>query len=386
MRYLVRNLLALAVIGASFLDAPSVLATENVKYSTATSQSGIDAEKIPAYHDRFHRSRPVIVVLGENSGTELTDFVIPYGVLSQSGVAEVFAVSAQAGPMTMRPALRIQPQLTVEQFDRRFPDGADYVIVPAMVKNDDPIVMAWITAQAGKGGTLMSICDGALVMANAGVLRHHRATAHWATQGLRAEKYPDTQWLKNVRYVSDGRVVSSAGISASMPVSLALVEAIAGFDAADSLAKRLGVDDWSSQHDSDQFQPKFGVNISAFSRTMLLNRWFHSVRNIGVPLTTGIDEIALAFTADAYSRTGRSQAFSVSTSDVPVMTRYGLLVVPDHIEGAKESLRIDNVLPAFAEQPSALALDEALQGIAKSFGRTTAYGVALDFEYPGFRK
>ena len=386
MQHLGRYFLALTIIGTSLMDAPIVLATEARKLSPVINAISTQPEKIPAYRNRFNRSRPVIVVLGENSGTELTDFVIPYGVLSQSGVAEVFAVAMQPGPMTMRPALRIQPQLTVDQFDRRFPDGADYVIVPAMVKKDDAKVLNWITAQAGKGGTLMSICDGALVLANAGLLRDHRATAHWATQGLRAEKYPDTQWLKNVRYVADGRVVSSAGISASMPVSLALVEAIAGYDVTDALAKKLGVDDWSSRHDSDQFQPKFGVNISAFSRTMLLNRWFHSVRSIGVPLSTGVDEIALAFTADAYSRTGRSQAYSVAVSDAPVMTRHGLVVVPDRVEGAEETLRINSVLPAFSVMPSAQALDQALLGIAKSFGRTTAYGVALDFEYPGFRK
>jgi len=386
MQHLVRYFLALTIIGTSLVDAPNVLATQARKLSPVINAISNQAEKIPAYRNRFNRTRPVIVVLGENSGTELTDFVIPYGVLSQSGIAEVFAVAMQPGPITMRPALRIQPQLTVDQFDRRFPDGADYVIVPAMVKNDDPKVLGWITAQAGKGSVLMSICDGALVMANAGLLRDHRATAHWATQGLRAEKYPGTQWLKNVRYVADGRVVSSAGISASMPVSLALVEAIAGYDAAGILAKKLGVDDWSSRHDSDQFQPKFGVNISAFSRTLVLNRWFHSVRNIGVPLSTGVDEIALAFTADAYSRTGRSQAYSVAASDAPVMTRHGLVVLPDRIEGAEKTWRITHVLPAFSVMPSAQALDQALLGIAKIFGRTTAYGVALDFEYPGFRQ
>ncbi len=380
-----RYLFVLALVGTSFLDASNVLAKESQYPPDAVSNALERPEKIPVYQNRFDRSRPVIVVLGENGGTELTDFVIPYAVLSQSGVAEVFAVATQSGPITMRPALRIQPQMTVDQFDQRFPQGADYLIVPAMVKRDDPKVLAWIIEQAGKGGTVVSICDGALVVANTGLLRDHRATAHWATQSLRAKKYPDTHWLKNIRYVSDGRVVSSAGISASMPISIALVEAIGGQDKADALAYKLGVSDWSSKHDSDRFQPRFGKNITAFARTLYLNRWFHSVHRVGVPLSTGVDEIALAFTADAYSRTGRSQAFAVSASDAPVLTQYGLLVLPDRVAGVKNQLPVDRVLPTFDNKPSAQFLDQALSDIARNFGRMTAYGVALDFEYPGFQ-
>ena len=380
-----RYLLALALVGTSFLDASNVLAKESPGLSAAVGNVPERSEKIPAYQKRFDRSRPVIVVLGQNGGTELTDFMIPYAVLSQSGVAEVFAVATQSGPITMRPALRIQPQLTVDQFDQRFPEGADYLIVPAMVKRDDPKVLAWIIEQAGKGSTVVSICDGALVVANTGLLSDHRATAHWATQNLRAKKYPDTHWLNNIRYVSDGRMVSSAGISASMPISIALVEAIAGHDKADALAKNLGVSDWSSKHDSDQFQPKFGKNIAAFSRTLYLNRWFHSLRPVGVPLSPGVDEIALAFVADAYSRTGLSQAFGVSASDAPVLTQYGLLVLPDRVASTKNQLPMDRVLSTFDARPSAQFLDWALSDIARNFGRMTAYGVALDFEYPGFK-
>ncbi|HTM83216.1 hypothetical protein [Asticcacaulis sp.] len=48
------------------------------------------------------RTRPVIAIIGENSGTEVTDFMIPYGVLKQSNAADVFAVSTQNGPMIIQ--------------------------------------------------------------------------------------------------------------------------------------------------------------------------------------------------------------------------------------------------------------------------------------------
>ena len=131
----------------------------------------VRTERIEPYRSRFGRSRPVIAIVGENSGTELTDFVIPYGILAQSGVAEVVTVGVHPGVITMRPALHVQPSATAATFDAQFPDGADYVIVPAMIKRDDPALLAWLSRQSGKGATIVSICDGALVVANAGLLK-----------------------------------------------------------------------------------------------------------------------------------------------------------------------------------------------------------------------
>ena len=340
------------------------------------------AEKIAPYQARFGRSRPVVALIGENSGTELTDFVIPYGVLAQSGAAEMVAVATQPGLLTMRPALKLQPEATIQQFDSRFPEGADYVIVPAVVKSADPVLLAWVAAQAAKGSTIVSICDGALVVANSGLLKGHRATGHWATEGLRKEKYPETNWLTNTRYVADGRLVSSAGISAAMPVSLALVEAIAGPRRAAALAQELGVTDWSPQHNSEVFHPHFGVNLTALVAVNFTNAWFHSMQSIGVPVAPGVDEIALALAVDAYSRTGRSHAYALAETSAPLLTRHGLRVVPDRVAGGPNSL--SRILPGFGNEPSAQMLDKALAGISALYGRTTAYGVALDFEYPGF--
>jgi putative intracellular protease/amidase len=341
-------------------------------------------DRIAPWRSRFGRNRPLVAIIGNNSGTELVDFVIPYGVLMASGAADVVTVATQPGPITMRPALRLQPQATTREFNAQHPDGADYVIVPAIVDRDDPILLGWIAAQYRRGATIVSICDGALIVANASVSNGHVATAHWATESLRAEHYPDTHWVKDVRYVADGRVVSSAGISAAMPTSLALVEAIAGHARAVALAQELGVADWGTQHDSDAFRPRFGANLGAFAATNYTNRWFHSMQRIGIPVATGIDEIALAVTADAYSRTGRSHAYTLAASLEPLTTRYGLVLLPDRV--LDDPAPLDDVLPALEPEPSAQVFDTVLVSIAQRYGRNTAYGVALDFEYPGFHK
>lgn len=335
---------------------------------------------IPRYQARFGRNRPVIAVLGENSGSELNDFVIPFGVLKQSGVAEVITVSTQPGVIKLQPALTIRAEATIQEFDARFPDGADYLIVPAIVRYKDPVLLAWIVAQAGKGGTVMSICDGAVVVAASGLMNGHRATAHWASQSVRRKYFPQVKWVDNVRYIADGKVISTSGLSAAIPASLALVEAIAGHDRTLALATELGVSDWSPRHDTKPFRPRFGVNLRALIAVNYTNAWFHSTDAVGVPLTAGMDEIALALTADPYSRTGRSHAYTLSASADPVQTRNGLVVIPDRVVGGAKPVKY--VLPAFDDMPSARWLPRSLDGILLRYGQTVAYGVALDFEYP----
>ncbi|WP_303312641.1 DJ-1/PfpI family protein [Hymenobacter sp. BT730] len=342
------------------------------------------SDKIAPYVARFGRSRPVIAVIGENSGTELTDFVIPYGVLAQAGGSELVTVATQPGVLRMRPALTLQPQETIQEFDARYPQGADYVIVPAVVKSDDPTLVHWVAAQGAKGGTIVSICDGALVVANSGLLDGHRATAHWATEGMRKQKYPATQWLTNVRYVADGRVVSSAGISAAMPTALALVEAIFGLERAAAVAQEVGVTEWGTQHNSDRFHPHFGVNLLAFATVLMSNPWFHTAEQVGVPVSAGVDDLVLALTADAYSRTGRSRAYSVAATSEPLRTRHGLTLVPDRVQGGAHQLVW--VLPALHVMAWEPLFTQVLAGIEQRYGYQTAYGMALDFEYPGFKK
>jgi len=360
-----------------------VLASDIASFAAAAAApsgaTAVTAPTIPAYQARFDRARPVVAIIGENAGTELSDFAIPYGVLARSGVAEVVTVSTQPGVLRMLPALKVQPDASIADFDARFPQGADYVIVPAVVKFKDPTLLAWVKAQGEKGATLMSICDGAAVIAGTGLMDGHRATAHWASAGNRQRLFPRVNWIADTRYVSDGRIISTAGISAALPASLALVEAIAGTGRARELARELGVADWGTTHRTAPFRPRLGVNLHALVAVTCTNGWFHSTEMIGLPVADGVDEIALAITADAWSRTGRSMLHALAASDAPVRTRSGLMIVPDTRTAGH---RMARELPALDTTPAAQWFERSIDDIGRVYGLKTAYGVALNFEYP----
>ncbi|MDB5935272.1 MAG: transcriptional regulator [Massilia sp.] len=367
--------IAAFVCVASFLFASNACSAADAGPAVAAEQP---TGKIAPYVARFGRTRPLVAVVGENSSTVLSDYVIPYGVLSQSGVADVVSLATQPGLLSL-PPLHIQPDSTVAQFDGRYPEGADYVIVPAVMKRDDPALLAWVTAQAGKGATMVSICNGSLVLANAGLTRGHRATGHWSTHQLRLDKFPDTHWLKNVRYVADGKIVSSAGISASIPTSIALVEAIAGTDRANALAATLGVAYWGTKHNSDAFRITFRDDVLGFANTL-----FHATQDVGVPVAPGVDEIALALKAEAYSATFRSRVYAVapalSAAGAPVRTRGGLMLVPDRVAG--QGKQLDWTVPEWTDTPATQVLDKALADIVARYGAAAGRFVVLEAEYP----
>lgn len=338
-------------------------------------------ERIVPYQARLERGRPVVAIVGDNRGTELTDFVIPYGILARANVAELVTVSTKPGVMKMRPALQLQPDTTLAGFDARYPDGADYVVVPMIVKYKDPELKSWLRRQSAKGATMVSICDGALVVANAGLMDGHRGTAHWATLGHRRDHYPKVQWIENRRFVADRTIVSSAGISASVPTSLALVEAIGGRDRALQVASMMEVKDWSSRHNSQVFSIRHARNLTALAATSVIQPALRKQQSIGIPIKGGIDEVALAFAADAYSRTGRSQAFAVAQSAEPVTTENGLTFLPDWIKG--QGPAVDHFVEIQSVPPGA-QLDAVLASISKDYGRLVAFSVALQLEYPAF--
>ena len=330
---------------------------------------------IDQYQRRLDRPQPIVVVVGDNAGTELTDFVIPYGVLSSSGVAKVVSVSTAPGTIKMFPALKVQAQYTLEQFDEAFPLGADYVVVPAIQDKDNAVLIGWLTSQSDKGSRLVSICNGAITLAHTGLMKGHRATAHWASEKSRMADFPDVLWQKNIRYVADGKIISSAGISASLPVSIALVQAIAGTEKANTLAAELGVTDWSSKHSSDAFQQ---TNDDPSMSWRVKQK---TLAPLNIPLSEGMDEIALALRAEAYAHSGAVQVFSVSDSVNPVRSRHNLLIVPD-----KQIVIFDTQPAALnsvsAVAPAAKALDRALDEIAEEYGHFAATQAARVMEYP----
>ncbi|QNH13473.1 DJ-1/PfpI family protein [Xanthomonas sp. SI] len=360
--------IALVSVAGLFAVCGSVAAAG----SAATAQpANAQVTGLPIIHVRKHPDAlPVVVVVAQDK-TVLSDFVVPYGVLAQSGAAKVIALNMTDRPLKAGP-LTLLPDMTVAAFDEAYPDGADYVIVPATADKHAEET-TWLRAQRAHGAALVSICDGVELLAEIGALDGRRATGHWASLQDRRKHYRQVTWLTNLRYVADGDVASSAGVSAALPISLALVQTIAGPQAARATADRLGVASWEAAHDSDMFKV-----LPTDEATHRANMHVKHEDVVAIQVQDGDDEVALSLHAEAWSRTMRNEVRAVSDTAGPVRLRGGLRVQTQ----ATSSLTADVRIVVAEAAPAGTALPAAFDLIAQRYGSGTARLSALGMEYP----
>ncbi|MCK0105257.1 DJ-1/PfpI family protein [Marinobacter sp. S0848L] len=137
----------------------------------------------------------------------------------------------------------------------------DIVLVPggigtrAEVSND--VLLQWIRDHAQTSEYLTSVCTGSALLAKAGILDGVRATTNkkafdWATaQGERVH------WVKEARWVEDGRFFTSSGVSAGIDMTLALIQKMLGQEMANSIAT-LAEYEWQSDAGRDPFARIYG--------------------------------------------------------------------------------------------------------------------------------
>jgi len=315
--------------------------------------------------------KPVIVVLALNEGTETTDLLLPHAVLQRAGVAEVQVVAPRRGPVSLYPALRVEAEQDLAGFDRAHPAGADYVIVPAMRDDGDATVIAWLRRQADLGARVIGVCIGTVVVGRAGLLDGRRFATHWYSRKQLIERHPSATYVPHQRYVVDRGVATTTGITASVPTMLALVEAIGGPDKARAVATELGVSAWTPAHDSTPF----GLDAGRMAGYLLNKAAFWRDERRRIDVQDGSDDIALAFAADAWSRSGH---VSVAASAArPVRLRSGLLLMAEPVAEGTPRLPLAPALKPVQQ------LDRTLCEIAERYGSARRDWVMQEMEYSG---
>jgi transcriptional regulator GlxA family with amidase domain len=110
----------------------------------------------------------------------------------------------------------------------------------------------WIARQARGAETATSVCTGAALLARAGVLDGRRATSNKRAFGWVAAQGPKVDWVRQARWVDDGNVVTSSGVSAGIDMALHLIGRIAGPAVRDDIATRMEYE-WHSDAADDPF-------------------------------------------------------------------------------------------------------------------------------------
>ncbi|MDP3479484.1 MAG: DJ-1/PfpI family protein [Desulfoprunum sp.] len=185
---------------------------------------------------------------------EILDFAGPFEVFSTASRVfgrltpekePPFAVSTigeSAAPIQARGGLVVTPRFSLAShpaFDLLIIPGG---VVTAELQNE--ALIAWIRARSAEA-VVASVCTGAFLLARAGILDGRSATTHWEDIADLREMFPGVRVCEDVRWLDEGEVVTSAGISAGIEMSLHLVARFAGLDLAVRTARQMEYD-WTA--------------------------------------------------------------------------------------------------------------------------------------------
>ncbi|MCG5054486.1 MAG: DJ-1/PfpI family protein [Myxococcales bacterium] len=180
---------------------------------------------------------------------EVLDFAGPFEVFSTASRVRAKAgavpfrtvtIAKSPRPVRSRGGLQIQPHHWFGEHPH-----LDVVIVPggdvAAELRDDSVIR-WIAATATAARLTASVCTGAFLLAAAGILDGKRATTHWEDIDELRQSYPRVKVTAGPRWIEEGDVVTSAGISAGVDMSLHVVRRLADAHLAAATARQMDYD------------------------------------------------------------------------------------------------------------------------------------------------
>jgi transcriptional regulator GlxA family with amidase domain len=194
----------------------------------------------------MERKRVGILVFPD---VEVLDFCGPFEVFAGTRLSEarrreepspfeIVLVAEREGAVAAAGGLKVVPDFTLDSCP-----PLDVLVVPGgwgvRTEIDNERLLAWL-AERGRGvETLASVCTGSMLLGRAGLLDGRRATTHWRSLDWMRESFADVLVVEDEHVVVDGRVFTSAGVSAGIDLALRVVARYCGEEVARSTARNL---------------------------------------------------------------------------------------------------------------------------------------------------
>lgn len=183
---------------------------------------------------------------------EVLDFAGPYEVLSVTEdentdkLFNVVTISEKGQLIRARNGLKVEPDY---HFDNH--PELDIVVVPGgygarEVESKNPVVVEWVKQQNDRVQKMTSVCTGSFILGEAGLLDGKSATTHWTALDRIEKAFPNVTVKRDVKFVDQGHLITSAGISAGIEMALHLVAVLYGKETAANTAKHMEYD-WQTQ-------------------------------------------------------------------------------------------------------------------------------------------
>jgi AraC family transcriptional regulator, transcriptional activator FtrA len=285
----------------------------------------------------YDAGKRTAVVIAANSGTEGSDFLAPYAVLGASGAFNLYAVAPERRITHLFPGgtlargVDFVPHYSFAEYDAVIGSDPDLIVIPYLPNTQAPeyaTILSWIRAHAGPQTILLSICAGATNLADTGLLDGRSVTTHHNSFSVIAQQHPDVMLVRGVRYLEDGNIISSAGITAGVDATLFTLQRMLGRDAALDVAERLDYPHTRFLDDPTYDLPVRGLTTDVSLATRFLSGYQAGTSHLGVALYPGISELALASVVDTYPHQGTLTIDTVAPARMAVRSQHGLALIP----------------------------------------------------------
>jgi transcriptional regulator GlxA family with amidase domain len=182
---------------------------------------------------------------------EALDFAGPYEVFTtasrvflrtqpnQAPPFKVITIAKNKQAITARAGMQVLPEFSLEQHP-----AIDVLVIPGGVVDQERLddeLITWIQKVSQTTHITASVCTGAFLLAQAGLLTNKKATTHWEDIADLRQQFPEVEVEEHVRWVDQDQIISSAGIAAGIDMSLHIVERLAGFELAMTTARQMDV-------------------------------------------------------------------------------------------------------------------------------------------------
>jgi transcriptional regulator GlxA family with amidase domain len=180
--------------------------------------------------------KTVGVVLFE--GFELLDVFGPceaYGISDLGGAFRIAMVADKAGPIASAQGPQAVAEFAFDNCPR-----LDLILVPGGIGTrrevENAALISWLRARADQAELVTSVCTGAALLARAGLLDGRRATTNKRTFAWVQSQGPKVDWIRQARWVEDGKFATSSGVSAGIDMALAIIARLVSAEIAEQAA------------------------------------------------------------------------------------------------------------------------------------------------------
>lgn len=183
-------------------------------------------------------SIPVAFVISD--GAVMIDFAGPWEVFQDAAMGvnpvqmmptfKLYTVAETTKPIKASAGMKIIPDYSIENAP-----APKVIVIPAQ-GDASKAVLGWIRKSAQTADVTMSVCTGAFVLAESGLLSGKTATTHHSSYKTMAMEHPDIQVKRGARFVEDGKIATAGGLSSGIDLALRVVERYYGPEAAERTA------------------------------------------------------------------------------------------------------------------------------------------------------